>query len=196
MQENPDERDAEARVNAVKGLISVCETITSSVECSKVEDISLFYFIKNEVMQCLFRALDDYSVDNRGDVGSWVREAAMDGLQRCAFILLKKDSIGNSSGLNKAESASEQFESDVIKDNKMDALFDEKLASSIVGGIIKQAVEKMDKIREMAAKVLQRFLYDKALYVPFIPYREKLEEIIPDKADSEWGVCVNKPFKI
>ncbi|KAG5538591.1 hypothetical protein RHGRI_019238 [Rhododendron griersonianum] len=188
IEDNPEERDAEARVSAVKGLISVCETITSSVECSEVEDISLFYFIKSEVMQCLFRALDDYSVDNRGDVGSWVREAAMDGLQRCAFILRKKDSIGNSSGLNKAESASEQFESDIIKDDKMYTLFDEKLASSIVGGIIKQAVEKMDKIREMAAKVLQRILYDKALYVPFIPYREKLEEIIPDKADSEWGV--------
>lgn len=188
IEDNPEERDAEARVSAVKGLISVCETITSSVECSEVEDISLFYFIKSEVMQCLFRALDDYSVDNRGDVGSWVREAAMDGLQRCAFILRKKDSIGNSSGLNKAESASEQFESDMIKDDKMYTLFDEKFASSIVGGIIKQAVEKMDKIREMAAKVLQRILYDKALYVPFIPYREKLEEIIPDKADSEWGV--------
>jgi len=25
------------------------------------------------------QAMGDYSVDNRGDVGSWVREAAMDG---------------------------------------------------------------------------------------------------------------------
>lgn len=196
MQENPEERDAEARANAVKGLISVCETITSSVDCSEEEDMSLFYFIKNEVMQCLFKALDDYSVDNRGDVGSWVREAAMDGLQRCASILCKKDSIVNSSGLDKAESASEQFESEMIKNNQKHTLFDDKLACSIVGGIIKQAVEKMDKIREMAAKILQTILYDKTLYVPFIPYREKLEEIIPEKVDSEWGVRVNKSFHV
>jgi len=26
-------------------------------------------------------AVDDYSIDNRGDVGSWVRDAAMDGLE-------------------------------------------------------------------------------------------------------------------
>ncbi|KAH7863931.1 hypothetical protein Vadar_023696 [Vaccinium darrowii] len=188
IEENPEERDAEARANAVKGLISVCETITSSVDCSEEEDMSLFYFIKNEVMQCLFKALDDYSVDNRGDVGSWVREAAMDGLQRCAFILCKKDSIGNSSRLDKAESASEQFENEMIKNNQKHTLFDDKLACSIVGGIIKQAVEKMDKIREMAAKILQTILYEKTLYVPFIPYREKLEEIIPEKVVSEWGV--------
>ncbi|GFY92637.1 ARM repeat superfamily protein [Actinidia rufa] len=109
---------------------------------------------RNEVMPCLFKALDDYSIDNRVDVGSWVREAALDALQRCTFILCRKDSMGNSSRSRKVESASsEQLNSDIIENNQMYTFFDENLATGLVGGIVKQAVEKMDKIREMAAKL-------------------------------------------
>ncbi|PSS24147.1 Tubulin-folding cofactor D like [Actinidia chinensis var. chinensis] len=191
IEDNPEDRDAEARVNAVKCLISACETLAGTEENSEdlfgEDDMSMFLCIKNEVMQCLFKALDDYSIDNRGDVGSWVREAALDALQRCTFILCRKDSMGNSSRSRKVESASEQLNSDIIENNQMYTFFDENLATSLVGGIVKQAVEKMDKIREMAAKVLRRILYNKTVFVPFIPYREKLEEIIPDK-NLKWGL--------
>lgn len=33
-----------------------------------------------QVLPSLHEALKDYTIDNRGDVGSWVREAAMQGL--------------------------------------------------------------------------------------------------------------------
>ncbi|KAI8030068.1 Tubulin-folding cofactor D, partial [Camellia lanceoleosa] len=118
VEDKPEDRDAEARVNAVKGLRFVCETLTETRECSDWDDMPLFLLIKNEVMQTLFKALDDYSIDNRGDVGSWVHEAAMDGLE------------------------------------------------SLVEGIVKQAVEKMDKIRERAAKVLQRICITKQFLCP------------------------------
>ncbi|MCI26031.1 beta-tubulin folding cofactor D, partial [Trifolium medium] len=60
-------------VNAVKGLVSVCETLVSGRENTATSsftenDFSLFILIKNEVMASLSKALDDYSVDNRGDV--------------------------------------------------------------------------------------------------------------------------------
>lgn len=174
LQDNPEDRDAEARVNAVNGLVSVCETLTRARESSDTisgEDyVSLHLLIKNEVMKSLFRALDDYSVDNRGDVGSWVREAAMDGLERCSYILCRRDST----------SSSEQPE----------LLFDASLAAKLIGGIAKQAVEKMDKLREAAANTLRRILYNEEISVPFIPYRQKLEEIIPNEKDSKWAVCI------
>lgn len=171
VQKNPEDRDAEARVNAVKGLVSACETLTETKKSSDQPDdeASLFLMIKNEVMQSLFEALDDYSVDNRGDVGSWVREAAMDGLERCTHILCKRDMVEN---------------------NQTHPLFDANLATVLVGGIVKQAVEKMDKLREIAAKVLQRILYDKTVFVPYIPYREKLEEIVPNEANLKWAVSI------
>ncbi|CAL5340221.1 unnamed protein product [Camellia sinensis] len=188
VEDKPEDRDAEARVNAVKGLVSVCETLTETRECSDWDDMPLFLLIKNEVMQTLFKALDDYSVDNRGDVGSWVREAAMDGLERCTYILCKRHSMNVSGKSCGVESISDQPEGEMVENNQMHTLFDANLATSLVGGIVKQAVEKMDKIRERAAKVLQRILYDKTIFVPFIPCREMLEEIIPNKAELEWGV--------
>lgn len=38
-----------------------------------------------EVFDALLAALDDYSVDNRGDVGSWVREAALKAAEKWAL---------------------------------------------------------------------------------------------------------------
>ncbi|KAG6677496.1 hypothetical protein I3842_14G030100 [Carya illinoinensis] len=192
IEDNPEDRDAEARVNAVKGLVSVCETLIQGREDlniqSRVDDMPLFLLIKNEVMMSLFKALDDYSVDNRGDVGSWVREAAMDGLERCIYILCKGDSNGSTRRSDGIESASELSNSVVDKNNQMHSLFDANLASIFVGAICKQAVEKMDKLREAAAKVLQRILYNEIIHIPYIPYRERIEEIVPNDAGLKWGV--------
>jgi hypothetical protein len=167
--EKAQDPDAETRVNAVKGLVSVCETLTKSIKSSDQSDSGtrLFLTIKNKVMNSLFYALEDYSVDNRGDVGSWVREAAMYGLERCTYILCKNDKNDN---------------------NQMGPLFDENLATGLIGGIIKQAVEKMDKLREIAATILQRIFYNDDVYVPYIPYREKLEEIVPNQPNFKWAV--------
>lgn len=196
-QENLEERDAEARVNAVKGLVSVCETLVSGRENTATSltenDFSLFIFIKNEVMTSLFEALDDYSVDNRGDVGSWVREAALHGLEKCTYMLCR---IGRSACLsrksdgNEIESAVQPLTDNMFKNNAELFLFDENLATNLVGGICKQAVEKMDKLREIAANVLYRILYNQIIYIPYIPFREKLEEIIREEADAKWAVSL------
>lgn len=189
IENKPEDRDAEARVNAVKGLILVLKTLTQERDCSSIccgeDGMSLYHLIKNEVMLSLFKALDDYSVDNRGDVGSWIREAAMEGLETCTYILCIKDSKGKSHGV---ESVSERPNNDVADNNQVVSFFDANLATNVIGGIAKQAVEKMDKIREAAAKVLQRILYNKAIFIPFIPYRENLEEIVPNETDLKWGV--------
>jgi tubulin-specific chaperone D len=163
MQNKPDDPDAEARVQAVKGLISVCETLTtiSSEEC-KLDCNSLYLLIKIRVMDTFFKALDDYAVDNRGDVGSWVREAAMDALERCTYVLCKSGSHGS--------------------------LFDSDTANKLVGGILKQAVEKIDKIRDIAARTLKRILYSENPHVQFLPYRDILEETFPNDRELEWGV--------
>lgn len=189
IENKPEDRDAEARVNAVKGLILVLKTLTQERDCSSIccgeDGMSLYHLIKNEVMLSLFKALDDYSVDNRGDVGSWIREAAMEGLETCTYILCIKDSNGKSHGV---ESVSERPNNDVADNSQAVSFFDANLATNVIGGIAKQAVEKMDKIREAAAKVLQRILYNKAIFIPFIPYRENLEEIVPNETDLKWGV--------
>ncbi|KAK7343369.1 hypothetical protein VNO77_12045 [Canavalia gladiata] len=195
IEENPEDRDAEARVNAVKGLTLVCETLINGREDTATpfteNDFSLFMLIKNEVMMSLFKALDDYSVDNRGDVGSWVREAALDGLEKCTYMLCKIDRSvclsGRSDG-NEIESVAHPSIDSTLQNNQELLLFDENLATNLVGAICKQAVEKMDKLREAAANVLCRILYNQMIYVRYIPFREKLEEIIPKETDTKWAV--------
>ncbi|KAI8007498.1 Tubulin-folding cofactor D [Camellia lanceoleosa] len=91
---------------------------------------------------------------NRGDVGSWVHEAAMDGLERCTYILCKRHSMNLSGKSHGVESISDQAEGEMVKNNQI-----------LVGGIVKQAVEKMDKIRERA-KVLQRICITKQFLCP------------------------------
>lgn len=33
----------------------------------------------NKIINCYLKAMDEYTLDNRGDIGAWVREAAMNG---------------------------------------------------------------------------------------------------------------------
>ncbi|KAJ4829970.1 hypothetical protein Tsubulata_025447, partial [Turnera subulata] len=191
--DNPEDRDSEARVNAVKALVSVCKTLTQarngSHTCSGDIDLSLYHLIKNEVMAFLFKALDDYSVDNRGDAGSWVREAAIEGLESCTYLLCTMDSTRKSYG---TESGSE-ISNSVVAENNQPLFFYENLAITLIGGIAKQAVEKMDSIREAAVKVLQRILYNKEIFVPFIAHTEKLEDIVPNVADLKWVPTFSYP---
>nr|CAB3494231.1 unnamed protein product [Digitaria exilis] len=186
IEDKPDDPDAEARVNSVRGLISVCETLTSSFDQSSNSKDSLYAYIKDNVMRALFRALDDYAVDNRGDVGSWVREAAMDALERCSLILCRRDIVllrpAPASGHE-----SERSEREVNASSTAYRLFDSGIAQDLVSGIAKQAVEKIDKMREIAIKTLQKILYHQEHLIPFIPHRELLEEIIPKGMDLEWA---------
>ncbi|GJN19840.1 hypothetical protein PR202_gb07153 [Eleusine coracana subsp. coracana] len=58
----------------------------------------------------------------------------------------------------------------------------------LIAGIAKQAVEKIDKLREIAVKTLQRILYNQEQFIPFIPHRELLEEIVPNSSELKWAV--------
>ncbi|XP_066373697.1 tubulin-folding cofactor D-like isoform X1 [Miscanthus floridulus] len=187
IEDKPDDPDAEARVNSVRGLISVCKTLTASFDQSSNGGDSLYAYIKDYVMRALFRALDDYAVDNRGDVGSWVREAAMDALERCSFILCKRD-IVTLRAASATGHESELGDMEVNASSTAHRLFDSGIAQDLVAGIAKQAVEKIDKMREIAIKTLQRILYHQEHLIPFIPHRELLEEIIPNSTDLEWAV--------
>ncbi|XP_078448092.1 ARM repeat superfamily protein [Wolffia australiana] len=167
IQDDPEDRDVESRVNSVRSLVKVCETLTQVENCEFKSRLLLL--VRNEVMKTLFMALDDYSVDKRGDVGSWVREAAVEGLERCTYILSSRDSGQLSGG-------------DPSSKIETPDLFDQELAVRLVGGIAKQAVERLDKLREYAVRTFQRLLHNKSCFVPCIPHREVLEGLIPNDA--------------
>ena len=74
------ERDAESRRNAVIALIQICETAGPKAIQSKL----------NDIFNILIEGTNDYSSDNRGDVGVYVREASIIALEKL-LNLSKKD---------------------------------------------------------------------------------------------------------
>lgn len=70
---------AEARRDSVKALINVIQTV-SYQSIATLEPFNDENSILDRVFQCFFSALQEYTVDNRGDIGAWVREAAMNAL--------------------------------------------------------------------------------------------------------------------
>lgn len=84
LEANIAERDAESRRNAVRAIISLCETIG-------VELLSDEYIEK--VFNYLFIGIQDYATDSRGDVGLWVREASMFALKKFTILLSEKNKL-------------------------------------------------------------------------------------------------------
>ena len=91
-------------------------------------------------MQTIFGALlsglEDYTIDERGDVGSWIRIACVQSLTSCIEGLFSiAESVDN---------------------------FDEYLPLSkyqqAIAGILKQGVERLDNVRQEAGTCISRLL--------------------------------------
>lgn len=63
--------DAETRREAIKSLVSVVRTLGIA---------NIDHALLVAIVEVLYKALDDYALDRRGDVGSWVREESMASL--------------------------------------------------------------------------------------------------------------------
>lgn len=73
----------------------------------------------------------EYTQDNRGDIGAWVREASMTGLQTITLLLAQ----------NNPE------------------LLNSTLVLKIMTSIAQQAVEKIDRTRALAGKIFYSFVH-------------------------------------
>jgi hypothetical protein len=75
---NRESDDAESRRQSIRSLIQIVEAIT-------IERIS--HEERAAILETFYKGFEDYAVDRRGDVGSWVRQEAMVSLNRYIFIL-------------------------------------------------------------------------------------------------------------
>ncbi|XP_040292612.1 tubulin-specific chaperone D [Bufo bufo] len=138
---------AESRSDALKAMSQVCQSVgvdaagsPSEVLCR--ENVPLVY---NTLLNCM----NDYTTDSRGDVGSWVREAAMASLLEITLLLVKTapDLIG------------------------------EDICRRMMCSVAQQAAEKIDRFRAHAGSVFLKLLHQDNPPVPNIPHREELESI-------------------
>ncbi|CAG9860286.1 unnamed protein product [Phyllotreta striolata] len=140
---------AESRRDAVKALTSVALTMADSIgkefATSKV----------NEIYNTFLEGLKDYTVDKRGDVGAWVREASVLGIQNVTFFLSKVHPQILTAGL----------------------------MGELLTRIAQQAVEKIDRTRAHAAQIFYSFIHTEPK-ISNIPHHKELMKIFPkDECD-------------
>ncbi|KAM6469790.1 tubulin-specific chaperone D isoform 2-T3 [Liasis olivaceus] len=140
---------AESRRDGLKAVGKVCLTVGVNGEGSPNE-----FVCKSNVTQIyniLLDGLNDYTTDSRGDVGAWVREAAMTSLMEITLLLARTEP----------------------------ALIDANVSKRIMCSVAQQSAEKIDRFRAHAGSVFLMLLYFDNPPVPHIPHREDLERIFP-----------------
>ncbi|XP_053149234.1 tubulin-specific chaperone D [Hemicordylus capensis] len=140
---------AESRKDGLKAIAKVCLTVGVKGEGSPTE-----FVCKTNVAQIyntLLDGLNDYTTDSRGDVGAWVREAAMTSLMEVTLLLTQ----------NEPE------------------LIDANVSKRIMCCLAQQSAEKIDRFRAHAGTVFLTLLYFDKPPVPHVPHREDLEQIFP-----------------
>lgn len=144
-----ESRDAEARRNAVTAVISLCEVVGVSPDGVSTENVETIF-------RTLILGTRDYGVDNRGDVGSWVREAAIKALHRFAIMICNSE--------------------------QSDRLFTPAIAAGLVSAVLKQANERIDKVRAVAGGILQDLIMRKDPVIINIPHCENLKQLVTEIA--------------
>ncbi|CAL7948916.1 unnamed protein product [Xylocopa violacea] len=145
---------AESRKEAIHALIMVCKTLG-------VKQADKWSVYVCDLYNCYLLTLKEYTIDSRGDIGAWVREAAMMGLHMLTNL---------------------------VSQAKLFSVLNEDLMANIIGGIAQQAVERIDGIRAQAGIVFSALIHNDPP-LPNIPYHEELKTIFPHdecKQNIEW----------
>ncbi|XP_046893536.1 tubulin-specific chaperone D [Hypomesus transpacificus] len=145
----------EARRDAIRALAQVCVKV--GVRAQGSADSALCAANVTEVYGALLDCMRDYTTDSRGDVGAWVREAAMTSLMEVTLLV--------------ASHAPELLAPHLVK--------------RTMCCLAQQAAEKIDRYRAHAGSVFLRLVHSSQPAVPHIPHREELLSIFPlEEAES------------
>ncbi|XP_027968199.1 tubulin-specific chaperone D isoform X4 [Eumetopias jubatus] len=150
---------AESRRDALKAISRVCQTV--GVRAGGAPDEVVCEENVSQIYCTLLGCLHDYTTDSRGDVGAWVREAAMTSLMDLTLLLGR-----------------EQPE-----------LIEASVCQQVMCCVAQQASEKIDRIRAHAARVFMALLHSHGSPVPHVPHRGELEKLFPrsDVASVNWN---------
>ncbi|KAI0761942.1 TBCD protein [Trametes elegans] len=123
-------QNVEARRNAFTSMPQILDNVAEKLPGALPADIVC------KMINALLDGLRDYTNDERGDVGSWVRMACVKGLASFVQILF-------------AHAASLPDFSEYLPEEQYHAA---------IGGILKQGVERLDNVRQLAGECFVRLL--------------------------------------
>ncbi|KAK9503730.1 hypothetical protein O3M35_010231 [Rhynocoris fuscipes] len=143
------EKWVDSRRHAVKALTAVCSSVgISDPDIKKSCQAHVL-----DILLCFTEGLTDYTKDDRGDTGAWVREACMSGLQTLLQLVSKE----------------------------APELLTEEVVRITMCRISQQAVERIDRTRALAGTVFSTLLHN-VPEIPYIPERAAVLEIFPENA--------------
>uniref|UniRef100_A0A8C7HDW9 Tubulin-specific chaperone D n=1 Tax=Oncorhynchus kisutch TaxID=8019 RepID=A0A8C7HDW9_ONCKI len=151
----------EARRDAAKAMAQVC--VTAGVSAQGGSDSVVCEGNVSAVYRALLDCMTDYTLDSRGDVGAWVREAAMTSLMEVTLCV-----VGTAP-----------------------QLLSPYLVNGMMCSLAQQSAEKIDRYRAHAGSVFVRLLHSNNPAVPHIPHREELLAIFPTEGAE--GLNWNAP---
>ncbi len=100
--------------------------------------------VVNALLDALITGLKDYTTDERGDVGSWIRIACIQGLTDIVGLLFRAFLLGSNSIISVAAQLQSYLPSEKFH--------------VIVAGILKQGMEKLDNVRQEAGLCVMKLL--------------------------------------
>ncbi|KAH0501777.1 Tubulin-specific chaperone D [Microtus ochrogaster] len=150
---------AEARRDGLKAISRVCQTV--GVKAEGPPDEVMCRENISEVYTALLDCMNDYTTDSRGDVGAWVREAAMTSLMDLILLLARTEP----------------------------QLIEAHICERVMCCVAQQASEKIDRFRAHAAQVFLTLLHFDSPPIPHVPHRRELESLFPrsDVASVNWN---------
>ena len=150
---NPSkEKVPEMRRNSCLAIVNIVSTLSFEGE----DRVTAEEY--NDIFSCLLSTQNDYATDNRGAVGSWVREAGLNALKELSLLI-------SSSETSKAHFTQEQ-------------------CSMLFSVTIQQALEKLDKLRQVAGENLQCLVMAS---IPHMPHPEELRAAVMNGEVLDWS---------
>ncbi|PKK78732.1 ARM repeat-containing protein [Rhizophagus irregularis] len=153
--------DAETRRNSILSVTKIAKNLGNDFKTVCNEKIY------EKIINTYFMGLEDYSTDSRGDVGSWIREASMMGLLEFGPLIIKLDS------------------------NSSTKWWNNDLSIKVFKNLLKQSVERIDRVRSTAGKILLELLYMKKenddSWMFEIPRRDELHKVLPKDEEIHWA---------
>jgi hypothetical protein len=183
-----DEPDAETRRNAINALVELCET----VGVSGAVESGLPPSRVHSVFETLMLAMTDYSMDKRGDVGSWSRIAAMEGLEKIALLSMPATAHGETLQSPVPGSTCSTVSSGAtVGAGASPELCSRDMAERMLCALLKQLCEKLDNVRSKAGTILERLVQLQALR-SLAPSAESLARVLQPsegQASNNWSIA-------
>ncbi|CAB3999617.1 tubulin-specific chaperone D-like [Paramuricea clavata] len=159
---------AQSRADALHSLANIAETV--GVQREGVGNCVINESTMARLYQCCFKAMKDYTIDSRGDVGSWSRKAAMTCLLKLTLVVTKTDT----------------------------ELLSKETCSQMMCCLLKQCSEKIDHTRAHAGEIMLKLIHKQNPAIPNIPEHKILCDVFPreDCENLNWGAAAEVFRKI